>query len=298
MLSIRSHVATKYRDLQFNENGGEWDYWNRHQGFVCCLGWHDRLCPMDKMIRPGKMRCMYCWRQLRNTKKARRAAKKAVADVWNKFETPTMHDQPQIVPRTSEDEDDAGWEVALPDDEPKAEASDPFFASKLANILGARGECGFESLAPDQEQRLEKSNEKSIIYETVSRLAYIADRNVITQHDVKAASRCGGLPVRPPYLLPRSGMPNVADTEDDVYVTFLQKLQSMTSPDVWSTEQATLRAKTFFDASNMEKVRCCKAALAAACVAHNKAQGIDACSLKPACFEGGVCAAGNLSTSE
>ena len=253
---------------------------------------------MDKMVRSGRVRCKYCWRQLRNAKKAKSAAKKAVADVWDKFETPTMHDQPEIVPPKFEDEYDAAWEVALPDDEPKAEASDPFFASKLANILGARGECGFESLAPDQEQRLEKSNEKSIIYETVSRLAYIADRNVITQHDVKAASRCGGLPVRPPYLLPRSGMPNVADTEDDVYVTFLQKLQSMTSPDVWSTEQATLRAKTFFDASNMEKVRCCKAALAAACVAHNKAQGIDACSLKPACFEGGVCAAGNLSTSE
>ena len=236
MLSIKSHVATKYRDLQFNENGGEWDYWNRHQGFVCCLGWHDRLCPMDKMIRPGKMRCRYCWRQLRNTKKARRAAKKAVADVWDKFETPTMYDQPQIIARLPNSEDEAEYEVILPDDEPKAEASDPFFASKLANILGARGECGFESLVPDQEQRLEKSNEKSIIYETVSRLAYIADRNVITQHDVKAASRCGGLPVRPPYLLPRSGMPNVADTEDDVYVTFLEKLQSMTSPDVWSTE--------------------------------------------------------------
>ena len=250
---------------------------------------------MDKVVRDPGLRCKYCWRQLRDAKKATTAAKKAVADVWDKCATPTMSDQPQVIANMHEEESEV--EVIMPDDEPKAEASDPFFASKLAKILGARGECGFESLAPDQEQRLEKSNEKNIIYETVSRLAYIADRNVITQHDVKAASRCGGLPVRPPYLLPRSAMPNVADTEDDVYVTFLQKLQSMTSPDVWSTEEATLRAKTFFDASNMEKVRCCKAALAAACVAHKVAQGIDCRSVTPELF-GGVWAPGNISTSQ
>ena len=93
-------------------------------------------------------------------------------------------------------------------------------------------------------------------------------------------------------------MPNVADTDDQVYLDFLQKLKSMTSPDVWSTEQATLRAKTFFDASNMEKVRCCKAALAAACVAHKIAQGIDCRSVTPELFEGGVWAPGNISTSQ
>ena len=119
-------------------------------------------------------------------------------------------------------EEESEVEVIMPDDEPKAEASDPFFASKLANILRARGECGFGSLGPDQEQRLENMKEKSIIYETVSCLAYIADRNVITQQNVKAASRCGGLPVRQPYLLPRAGMPNVADTEDDVYLIFFK----------------------------------------------------------------------------
>ena len=93
-------------------------------------------------------------------------------------------------------------------------------------------------------------------------------------------------------------MPNVADTVDEVYLTFLQTLQSMTSEDGWSTEEGNLRAMTFFNTSNMEKVRCCKAALAAACVAHNEAQGINGCSMKPEGFEGGVCAAGNISTSE
>ena len=138
-------------------------------------------------------------------------------------------------------------------------------------------------------------NEKSILYETVSRLAYIADRNVITQQEVKAASRCGGLPVLPPYLLPRVGMPHVADTEDDLYLTFLVKLQEMTFPNGYDEP---IWPMTFFCTSNVEKVICCKAALAAACVAHNEAEGINSRDMEPECFEGGVCAAGNLSTSE
>ena len=138
-------------------------------------------------------------------------------------------------------------------------------------------------------------HEKSILYETVSRLAYIADCNVITRQEVKAASRCGGLPVLPPYLLPRVGMPHVADTEDDLYLTFLVKLQEMTFPNGYDEP---IWPMTFFCTSNVEKVICCKAALAAACVAHNEAQGINGRSMKPECFEGGVCATGNLSTSE
>ena len=78
---------------------------------------------MDKMIRPGKMRCRYCWRQLRNTKKARRAAKKAVADVWGKFQAPaTRYNCDEIDSTADEDEP----EFIVPDDQPKAEASDPW----------------------------------------------------------------------------------------------------------------------------------------------------------------------------
>ena len=270
MFWLKSQVAKKYWQIKHNANGGECDYWNPHQGFVSCKGWHDRLCPMDKMIRPGKMRCMYCWRQLRNTKKARRAAEKAVADVWNKFETPTINEQPQIVPRWSEDEDEeAKWEVVLPDDEPKADASDPLAAHKLATMLGARGECGFESLGESRTQSPvvpegQQHHHHNILYETVSRLAYIADCNVITRQEVKAASRCGGLPVRPPYLLPRVGMPHVADTEESVYLSFVLKLGDMTLQEFMPTDEEKTRAMDFFGTSDMEKVICCKAALAAA----------------------------------
>ena len=288
--AVKLEVALKYQQVvnqwydRFRQGDDPYLYDERNPGVVLCQGWRHRLCPLGKLVRQGRVRCLHCWRQLRDAQKAETAAQKAVDDVWNKFKT-----SPEF-PVISD--------PITPDDEPKADASDPLAAHKLATMLGARGECGFETFGKDKGRRLDKMNEESILYETVSRLAYIADCNVITRQEVKAASRCGGLPVRPPYLLPRSAMPNVADTEDDVYLTFLQKLQSMTSEGGWATEEGNLRAKTFFDASNMEKVRCCKAALAAACVAHNKAQGIDACSLKPACFEGGVCAAGNLSTSE
>ena len=93
-------------------------------------------------------------------------------------------------------------------------------------------------------------------------------------------------------------MPHVADTEDDVYLTSLAKLAHMTFPDGIEDAHKPIWPMTFFNTSNMEKVRCCKAALAAACVAHNEAQGINGRSVKPECFEGGACAAGNLSTSE
>ena len=294
---VKAEVARKYYEIvKESYERNRLQLWRkcrwRLSGFSFCNGWADRLCPLDKLVRFSRVRCKHCWRQLRDAHKAETAAQKAVDDVWDKCRArpkwPGFPESPEVI---------------TPDDEPKADASDPLAAHKLARMLGACGECGFESLGESRTQSPvapegQQHHHHNILYQTVSRLAYIADCNVITRQEVKAASRCGGLPVRPPYLLPRSAMPNVADTEDDVYVTFLQKLQSMTSPDVWSTEQATLRAMTFFDASNMEKVRCCKAALAAACVAHNKEKGIDACSLKPVCFEGGVCAAGNLSTSE
>ena len=93
-------------------------------------------------------------------------------------------------------------------------------------------------------------------------------------------------------------MPHVADTEDDLYLTFLVKLQDMIFPHGIEDADNLIFPMTFFFTSNVEKAMCCKAALAAACVAHNEAQGINGRSMKPECFEGGVCATGNISTSE
>ena len=259
-------------------------YDERNPGFVLCQSWRHRVCPLGKLVRQGRVRCLHCWRQLRDAQKAETAAQKAVDDVWNKFKTS---------PEFSEFSD-----LITPDNEPKADASDPLAAHKLATMLGARGECGFETFGKVEGRRLDKMNEESILYETVSRLAYIADCNVITREEVKAASRCGGLPVLPPYLLPRVGMPHVADTEDDLYLTFLVQLQDMTFPNGIEDADNAIFPMTFFCTSNVKKVICCKAALAAACVAHNEAQGINSRSMKPECFEGGVCATGNLSTSE
>ena len=287
---IKSQVARKYHTILHQAYDSY--FWptrvrRRYEGFVPCQGWHHRLCPMDKLVRDGRVRCLDCCRQLRDAKKAETAAQKAVDDVWDKFRArPKRSGFPESP------------EVITPDDEPKADASDPLAAHKLATMLGARGECGFESLGKDKGRRLDKMNEKNILYETVSRLAYIADCNVITRQEVKAASRCGGLPVRPPYLLPRVGMPHVADTEDDLYLTFLVKLQDMIFPNGIEDADNAIFPMTFFFTSNVEKAMCCKAALAAACVAHNEAQGINSRSMKPECFEGGVCATGNLSTSE
>ena len=247
---------------------------------------------MDKLVRDGRVRCLDCCRQLRDAKKAETAAQKAVDDVWDKFRArPKRSGFPESP------------EVITPDDEPKADASDPLAAHKLARMLGACGECGFESLGESRTQSPvapegQQHHHHNILYETVSRLAYIADCNVITRQEVKAASRCGGLPVLPPYLLPRVGMPHVADTEDDLYLTFLVKLQDMIFPNGIEDADNAIFPMTFFFTSNVEKAMCCKAALAAACVAHNEAQGINGRSMKPECFEGGVCAAGNLSTSE
>ena len=291
---VEAEVARKYYEIvKDSYQRNRLQLWRkcrwRLSGFSFCKGWADRLCPLDKLVRFSRVRCKHCWRQLRDAHKAETAAQKAVDDVWNKFKT-----SPEF-PVISD--------LITPDDEPKADASDPLAAHKLARMLGARGECGFESLGESRTQSPvapegQQHHHHNILYETVSRLAYIADCNVITRQEVKAASRCGGLPVRPPYLLPRVGMPHVADTEDDLYLTFLVKLQDMLFPNGIEDADNAIFPMTFFFTSNVEKAMCCKAALAAACVAHNEAQGINGRSMKPECFEGGVCATGNISTSE
>ena len=92
---VKAQVAEQYRS------------WVREAapevtGFVSCQGWYHHLCPMDKMVRPGKVRCIDCWRELRDAKKENTAAKKAVADIWAKFEAPPTS-WPQI--DSSDDEE-------------------------------------------------------------------------------------------------------------------------------------------------------------------------------------------------
>ena len=218
-----------------------------------------------------------------------------MADVWAKFEQPPTCWPYWHQKDSSDDEEEAEQEA---EETAETEETDPLAAHKLATLLGARGESGFQMLGKDKRQGLDKMDVTTILYETISRLAYIADPNVTTQKDRKAASRCGGLPVRLPYLLPRGGMPNVADTEDSVYLSFIIKLAEMTLQDLMPNDEEKTRALYFFGTSDKEKVICCKAALAAACVAHKVAQGIDCRSVTPELFEGGVWAPGNISTSQ
>ena len=294
---VKSQVARKYQHVvheSYNRYFGRNLNANR-AGFGYCQGWHDRLCPLDKLVRPGRVRCLDCWRQLRDAKKAETAAKKAVADVWAKFEQPPTCWPNWHQKDSSDDEEEAEQEA---EETAETEETDPLAAHKLATLLGARGESGFQMLGKDKRQGLDKMDVTTILYETISRLAYIADPNVITREDRTAASRCGGLPVLPPYLLPRVGMPHVADTEDDLYLTFLVKLQDMTCPNGIEDADNAIFPMTFFCTSNVKKVICCKAALAAACVAHKIEQGIDCRSVTPELFEGGVWAPGNISTSQ
>ena len=78
---VKAQVAEQYRSWVRKAAPGV-------TGFVSCHGWYHHLCPMDKMVRPGNVRCRHCSRELRNAKKENTVAKKAVADVWAKFEQP------------------------------------------------------------------------------------------------------------------------------------------------------------------------------------------------------------------
>ena len=254
---VKADVAHVRRRLIVYDFEGPWD-----DGFDACVVWHHYLCPMDKLVAPCKLRCSECSRNLRDAMKEKAAAKKAVRDVWSKFEAPATIYKCEEIDST---EDEGETEGLVADDQPTAEASDPLAAHKLATILGARGECGFESLGKDEGQRLDKMKKPSILYETLHRLAYIADPNVISREERKAASRCGGLPVRPPYLLPRVGMPHVADTADYVYLAFVVRLGDMTMLQLPESTDEKLRIVNFFQLAGKEKVECCQAALAAAC---------------------------------
>ena len=77
---VKADVAHRRRSVL--NDGFESPY---EEGFVCCIGWHHYLCPMDKLVVPGRLRCSECWRNLRDAMKEKAAAKKAVADVWSKF---------------------------------------------------------------------------------------------------------------------------------------------------------------------------------------------------------------------
>ena len=105
------------------------------------------------------------------------------------------------------------------------------YAYQVAIKLAHNGERGFEVLLPgpcDDNPNFNDKYKGAILVETLCRLAYIADPFEISRVTVTRASEVGGIPVCYPYLLPRHGMPNVADADDKAYWFFVHTLIAQT----------------------------------------------------------------------
>ena len=111
------------------------------------------------------------------------------------------------------------------------------YTREVAEALAHNGESGFELLLSGinyvdgvciDNHKINDTYKGVILVETLCRLAYIADHFNISRVTVTRASEVGGIPVCYPYLLPKHGMPNVADADDKAYLFFVHTLIAQT----------------------------------------------------------------------
>ena len=173
------------------------------------------------------------------------------------------------------------------------------YALDVANALALNGERGFERLVkPPVDKPPVDVYKGFILVETLCRLAYIADPFEISRVTVTRASEVGGIPVCYPYLLPRHGMPNVADADDKAYWFFVHTLIAQTKElvELHMTHRQKQQISDLSQYSPQMTAEVCKAALAAAVFAYHALWDTDGIDFKAEDMLAGVWADGNHPT--
>jgi hypothetical protein len=181
---------------------------------------------------------------------------------------------------------------------------------RVARALGRNNELGFELFEKRPKRGpmqiddngdphpIESGYRGMILVETLCRLAFIADPCEISRITIKNASEMGGLPVCAPYLLPKAGMPNVADADDKAYAAFVDTLVAETHElvETHATDRQKEQICRLYHCSAQTTAEVCKAALAAAVAAYHEEADTDHCYLTREANEAGMWADGNLPT--
>ena len=181
---------------------------------------------------------------------------------------------------------------------------------QVASALGRNNERGFELFEKRPKRdpiqidnngdphTIKSGYRGEILMETLCRLAYIADPYEVSRVTITIASEMGGLPVCFPYLLPRAGMPNVADADDKAYWFFVHTLIAQTKElvELHTTEKQKQQISLLSQYSPRMTAEVCKAALAAAVNAYHKQWDTDWCGFRVEHAEAGVWADGNHPT--
>ena len=208
--------------------------------FARCRGSAWNPCAHSMLIKRGVRKCNMCKQAKANQRKEAKAAWRLMSSIWQECDGYNgRYNEPQTYSVESDPEGNnvafhvVGGNVMV------AEGGDSFTRSQavraamdVARALAANGERGFEQLIePGHETQVVRKTVDvdhgqyiSIIEEMVCRIAYVADPNVLSYNTVKAASMLGGVRVRPPVVLGKTGMANIGQIYEGIHASFLQEM--------------------------------------------------------------------------
>ena len=150
----------------------------------------------------------------------------------------------------------------------RAVKSSKFIAEKLADY----DEIGFEILRTCSHSSRTPRN-WCIYHQALERLAFIADSRKVPFLECEHAARCGGLPPYPNRLPNIVQTPMLADVDDATYGAVVRKLTRCTKLD--SDLDLDEAVCVLIHATDYRLACYCRAALAAALVAHTVENGTD-----------------------
>ena len=164
--------------------------------------------------------------------------------------------------------------------------------------LKERGECGFVNCRTRDDEENHSQTTYSIYDMAIYRLAFIADISEVPRDVCTGAAQCGGLKPYQGRLQVRTGTPMLADAENAKYAAVVRKLLDVTKNNVQkhATAHETEQIKTLMLSTDEALGSVCKAALAAAWVAHSFQEGKQELTWND--VEGGVWCSGDIPTRQ
>ena len=237
------------------------------------------MCDTLEYVAHNSVKCKACWR--RTSEPMERILED---DPW-----------PQECQQLSSEAQEA-----RPEQEMSSSAKDRYVkcSTTIAEQLADRGECGFVNCRTRDDEENRSQTTYSIYDMAIYRLAFIADISEVPRDVCTGAAQCGGLKPYPFRLQVRTGTPMLADAENAKYAAVVRKLLDVTKNNVQkhATAHETEQIKTLMLSTDEALGSVCKAALAAAWVAHSFQEGKQELTWND--VEGGVWCSGDIPTRQ
>ena len=165
----------------------------------------------------------------------------------------------------------------------------------VASVLARYNEPGFEHIPFTGDVNNENDEHECVYYQTLVRLALLADDNIIPKLTLKRASHCGGVKPQPPYLMAFADTPKLADCGNELMAHILDKLLLQCKGNVRSEQNLKIKNRIQFikQLNDEHKADLLEANFAAADYAYKMQNGLQ---YTWATLEGGVHGKGDLHT--